>query len=165
MVLLVHGEFYLNSLAPRRWGCNLWILIYKLISRAVILHISCEIDLEWMVQDINDGLSTLEQIMAWCHQATSIQVQVFYLPNRSTWYNLQSASLSCTKVDPVLWHPMALLDIPKSGHLGELWHVFCKFKIWCILHQCHYWIGCKNHVIYIQDCRCKWSMNASSLGV
>ena len=33
--------------------------------------ISCEIALRWMPLDLTDEKSTLDQVMAWCHQATS----------------------------------------------------------------------------------------------
>ena len=33
--------------------------------------ISCEIDDRWMLLDLTDDKSTLVQVMAWCHQATS----------------------------------------------------------------------------------------------
>ena len=33
--------------------------------------ISCEIALTWMSLDLTDDQSTLVQVMAWCHQATS----------------------------------------------------------------------------------------------
>ena len=33
--------------------------------------ISCEIALRWMPLDLTDDKSTLVQVMAWCHQATS----------------------------------------------------------------------------------------------
>ena len=40
----------------------------------------CEIDLRCMPQDLSDDLSTLVQVMAWCHQATS-----HYLSQCSCW--------------------------------------------------------------------------------
>ena len=33
--------------------------------------ISCELALRWMLHDLTDDKSTLVQVMAWCHQATS----------------------------------------------------------------------------------------------
>ena len=34
--------------------------------------ISCEIAIRWMYLDLTDDKSTLVQVMAWCHQATSL---------------------------------------------------------------------------------------------
>ena len=62
---------WVNSLDPGRCGCNLKFAIFKLIWRGDLLSISCEITLRWMTQDLSDDLSTLVQVMAWCHQATS----------------------------------------------------------------------------------------------
>ena len=55
-----------NSLVPGRSGCNLKQVIFKLISRIDTLSISCEIDTgpRWW-------LFNIDQVMAWCHQATS----------------------------------------------------------------------------------------------
>ena len=54
-----------NSLVPRRCGCNLKSIIFKLISRTDVLCISCEISLRWMPEDLTDDKSTLVQVMAW----------------------------------------------------------------------------------------------------
>ena len=61
----------LNSLAPRRveWNCR--AVIFKLILMIDGWGISWEIVLTWMPQDLTDDKSTLVQVMAWCHQATS----------------------------------------------------------------------------------------------
>ena len=61
---------WVNSLALGKCGCNLALVIFKLISQ-YILSIPCEIVLRWMPVDLIDNLSTLGQVMAWCHQATS----------------------------------------------------------------------------------------------
>ena len=60
-----------NSLVPRRCSCNFKLVIFKHISRIDILRISFEIALIWMSQYLTDDQSTLVQVMAWCHQATS----------------------------------------------------------------------------------------------
>ena len=52
-------------------GCNLQLLISKLISRKVILSIFCEIFLRWMTQDPTADKSTLVQALAWHHQPVS----------------------------------------------------------------------------------------------
>ena len=63
--------WHLNSMVPGRWGCNLKLVISKLIWKINSLSISREIALRWMLQDLIDDKSTLVQVMAWCLQAAS----------------------------------------------------------------------------------------------
>ena len=58
-----------NSLAPGWSGCN--FQIFKLVIENSRLGTGCEIALRWMPQNPINGKSTLFQLMAWCHQATS----------------------------------------------------------------------------------------------
>ena len=60
-----------NSLVPGRCRCDIKFVIFKLISRIVILSISCEIALRWMSLEFTNEQSTLVQVMAWCRPATS----------------------------------------------------------------------------------------------
>ena len=55
------------------WGIwmKFWICIFKLILVIDSWGICCEIALIWMSLDFTDDQSTLVQVMAWCHQATS----------------------------------------------------------------------------------------------
>ena len=64
-------NFLLNSLAPGKFEWNLRYLIFKWISVIDGWGISCEIALIWMSLDCTDDQSTLNQVMAWCCQATS----------------------------------------------------------------------------------------------
>ena len=61
----------INSLAPRRFERNFREVISKLILVIDGWGISFEIVLTWTAQDLTDDQSTLVQVMAWCHQATS----------------------------------------------------------------------------------------------
>ena len=45
---------WVNSLVPGIWGCNLKLVIFKLMSRVDILSISCKIAFRWMPQDYTD---------------------------------------------------------------------------------------------------------------
>ena len=63
------GQF--NSLAPEGFDYSLKLVNFKLISTINILSIFCEIAIRWMPQHLIDHKSTLVQVMAWCHQATS----------------------------------------------------------------------------------------------
>ena len=60
-----------NSLAPGRFEQNFRQVIFKLISVTDGWDISCKIALRWMPLDLTEDKSTLVQVMAWCHQATS----------------------------------------------------------------------------------------------
>ena len=59
-----------NSLATGRFEQKFRSVIFKLISVTDGWGISCKIALRWMLLDLTDK-STLVQVMAWCHQATS----------------------------------------------------------------------------------------------
>ena len=61
----------LNSLAPGAFDYSLKLINFKPISTIIILIIFCEIIIRWMPHDLTDDKSTLVQVMAWCHQATS----------------------------------------------------------------------------------------------
>ena len=60
-----------NSLAPRRFQFNIRKIIFKLTLVNGGWGISYEIALRWMPQGLTHDKSTLVQVMAWCHQATS----------------------------------------------------------------------------------------------
>ena len=61
----------INSLAPGKFEWNFRYLILQIISMIDGWGISCELALRWMSLDLTDDKSTLVQVMAWCHQATS----------------------------------------------------------------------------------------------
>ena len=67
----VTGPQWVNSLAPGGFDYSLKLVNFKLISTINILSIFCEIAIRWMPQHVTDPKSTLVQVMAWCHQATS----------------------------------------------------------------------------------------------
>ena len=60
-----------NSLAPGRFENNFQNVFFKLISWIDTLSNSCETVLRRMPQNPSDDKTTLVQVMAWCHQATS----------------------------------------------------------------------------------------------
>ena len=63
--------WWVNSLAPGRFEWNSRSVSFKVISVIDGWEIICEIALRWMSLDLSDDNSTLVQVMAWCHQATS----------------------------------------------------------------------------------------------
>ena len=61
----------LCSLAPGKFE---WIFRHVIFKQILVIDgwgISCEIALIWMSLGFTDDQSTLVQVMAWCHQATS----------------------------------------------------------------------------------------------
>ena len=64
------GEL-LNLLAPGKFEWNFRYVIFQGILVIDGWGISCELALRWMSFDFTDEKSTLVQVMAWCHQATS----------------------------------------------------------------------------------------------
>ena len=60
-----------NSLAPRRSECDYKNRIFNLFLLVGIIRFSQDNALRWIPQDLTDDKSTLVQVMAWCHQATS----------------------------------------------------------------------------------------------
>ena len=65
------ADKYLNSLAPGKFEWNFRYLIFQIILVVDGWGISCELALRWMSPVLADDESTLEQVMAWCRQATS----------------------------------------------------------------------------------------------
>ena len=68
-----HQQWYqwVNSLAPGKFEWNFRHVIFKQILVIDGWGISWEIALIWMSLDFTDDQSTLDQVMAWCRQATS----------------------------------------------------------------------------------------------
>ena len=62
---------WINSLTPRRYGSNFKSVISKHMLQPQFMNISCEIVTRRKIQNHTDDKSTLVQVMAWCHQATS----------------------------------------------------------------------------------------------
>ena len=92
-----------NSLAPGKFEWNFSYVILKQILVIDGCGISCEIAIIWMSLDFIDDQSTLVQVMAWCHQATSHYLSQCwprclspYGITRPQWVNLGSYSCSNT---------------------------------------------------------------------
>ena len=101
-----------NSLAPGRCGCNLELVISKLMSRIDILRISWEIGPRWTPQDLTDDQSTLVQVMAWCRQATSDFLNqcwpssmMLYGVIRPQWVNFLSSDKTTIPIEIIhIWY-------------------------------------------------------------
>ena len=72
-IMLYYGclLYVINSLSPGRLTCHFKTANFNLILLIGIFTSSKDNALRWMPRDLTDDKSTLVQIMAWCHQATS----------------------------------------------------------------------------------------------
>ena len=61
----------LNSLAPGKCGSNFKCQVLEQILWIKFMNTSYEIALRQMLQNLTNERSTLAQVMAWCHEATS----------------------------------------------------------------------------------------------
>ena len=61
----------INSLAPGRCGKNFKNIIFKTVIWSSSWSTRYEIVRKWMSKNLTNEKSTLLQVMAWCHQATS----------------------------------------------------------------------------------------------
>ena len=73
----------INSLSPKRCGCDLKLLHFKHNWRVDILHTQANISLEWIPEDLIEGKSTLVEVIGWCHQKTSHNFSQFGLRSMS----------------------------------------------------------------------------------
>ena len=75
--------YQFNWLAPGRCGCNFKSIIFKLIIQEGSLGTCYEITFKWMPHSLTNKKSTLVQVMAWCHQATSHNLSQCWLRSMS----------------------------------------------------------------------------------
>ena len=71
ILLKIFAEPPIHSLTSGKIEWNFRFVIFKRILMIDGWGIFCEIVLIWMSLDFADDQSTLVQVMAWCHQATS----------------------------------------------------------------------------------------------
>ena len=88
-------KMLLNSLAPGRFKVNFRWVIFKLNLVVNGWGISCETAVRWMSLDLTDDKSTLVQVMAWCHQATSHYLSQCWPRSPSPWRRLGAIELKC----------------------------------------------------------------------
>ena len=140
-------DFLFNSMASRRCGCNLILVILKRISRRNTLSISSETTLSWLQQDLTDDQSTLVQVMAWCRQATSHYLSQFWTSSMllygitlGQWVNL--GWWSYTFYGWASW----TYGYPEPTHLGPFYqHGLSLITAWinnCIHYKMYNEIAC-----------------------
>ena len=137
-----------NSLPPERCGCNLKIVIFKLYmddslvqdcsnSSALTMEllqsctkpsiwycISCEIALRWMPQDLIEYYSTLVQVMAWGHQATSHCLSQCWSRSISSYGITRSQGV---KFSPCRWKKLIFkCKFLQAFLINDLWLFFLK---------------------------------------
>ena len=108
-----------NSFSPGRFQFNFSKVIFKLTLVSGGWGISYEIALRWMPQDLTDDKSTLIQVMAWCHQATSHYLSQCWprsmSPNgvtRPQWVNSMTPGRCGGNFNSMtLWYPNTLCKI------------------------------------------------------
>ena len=97
-----------------------WNFRYVIFKRILVIEgwgISCEIALIWISLDFTDDQSTLVQVMAWCHQATSHYLSQCWPRSpspcgvtRPQWVNFQGRDKLIFWL--WLWAPMSSLKHP-----------------------------------------------------
>ena len=94
-----YNNFPINSLAPGKFKWNFRHVIFKHILVIDGWGSSCEIALIWIWLNFTDDQSTLVQVMAWCHQATSHYLSQCwprslssYCITKPQWYNVNSTT-------------------------------------------------------------------------
>ena len=96
---------------------------------------SCEIALIWMSLDFTDDQSTLVQVMAWCHQATSHYLRQCWPSFMSSYGVTRPQWVKCDTAQESQWHsilcskrrkcPPYILQIQKTSDLLK----HCSFPI------------------------------------
>ena len=69
------------------WRCSSNFMVFKITIHGSSLSTQCEIALRWMPHNLNNGKSTMAQVMAWCCQAASCYVSQCW-PRFLSWYGV-----------------------------------------------------------------------------
>ena len=115
----------INSLVPGRTECDSKNGIFNLVLPCLLIGIfrySHDSALRWMPQDLTDDKSTLVQVMAWCHQATSHYLSQCWLSLLSPYGIIRPwwVKRKCCK-NPLAWLSVLLvLDLGAMGYI-ESW--------------------------------------------
>ena len=107
-----------NSSAPGRSECDAKNVIFNLVLLIGIFRPSHDNALRWMPQDLTDHKSTLVQVMAWCHQATSHYLSQCWLSSLLPYGVARPQRVKSVILESVLW-----IDILST---------FCEFFSQCV---------------------------------
>ena len=69
---------WVNSLDPGIYGSNFISIFYKLITQNSSFGTHMEIDFRWMPQNLTNKKSTSFQVLAWCREAASHYLSIFW---------------------------------------------------------------------------------------
>ena len=108
---------WVNSLETWRYGSNFKCITFKLIIQNRSFGIWCEIALRWIPQNFTNEKSTLLQVMAWCHQATSHYLSWCWPKSMSPYGMIRP---QWVKICMAIWYPYLLqlwLNSPESETL------------------------------------------------
>ena len=115
----------LKSLGPRKLEWNFMHSIFQIISVIDGWVISCELAFRWMSLDLTDDKSTLDQVMAWCRQATSHYLSQCwprslspYGVTRPQWFNSCGAEFILGNIKTYL-HFLSFIDTEMAEVRGQ----------------------------------------------
>ena len=145
----------LNSLGPGRCGTNSISIIFKFIIQNNSLGTNSEIAIRWMPHNFINGKSTLVQVMACCHQATSHYLNQCWpkslFPNsipRPQWVNLLTSGVKLCIKDAA---NCALYNIFFNKYLylfkGSMYNTHPKWNIY-FESNCYRMFHCQWHSIW-----------------
>ena len=105
------------SLASGKFEWNFWYVIFNQILVIYGWGISCEIALIWMSLDFTDDQSTLVQVMAWCHQATSHYMSQYWPRSLLPYGVIKPQWVNGGVCWDYFWHD----DVIKWKHFPRYW--------------------------------------------
>ena len=127
----------LSQLGLERCGSNYISIFFNLFLWMDILGTFCIIGFRWMPQIPIDDKSTLVQVMAWCHQATSHYLNLCWLRyvssygvTRPQWLNSGNIMKSC-KISLAIsgkWWETYYKYIKEYCVIKRLWYIKLQYK-------------------------------------
>ena len=93
LIVTLWSKNCIRNLCPMWHHCNVSLLnMLKVILVTGDWGTSCEIALRWLPLDLTYDKSTLVQVMAWCHQATSHHLSLCWPRSNTTWHHWATLS-------------------------------------------------------------------------
>ena len=157
--------------APGRSECNSKNVIFNLLLLICIFRSSHDNAVWWMPQDLTDDKSTLVQVMAWCHQATSHYLSQCWLSSmspcgiaRPQWVNhhvlvpvFSTWRVNIFRLEQNGWHfaDNIFKFIFQDEYFCILIHILLNFVIaidlvhWCIYKPDLHMLKVKGNVQYV----------------
>ena len=131
----------INSSAPGRPRCHFESAIFNLALLIGIFTPSKDNALRWMPWDLTDDKSTLVQVMAWCHQATSHYLSQCWPSYMSPYGVTRPQWVKDTKVYSELTYWICLMISYKTKK-NKCWVLVKQtWRIWVKYHMNFLWIA------------------------